>query len=130
MYNKYIIGHFLCQIPPDILTHFLVSSSPEGLPNTPKIRQISGGIWQRKCPIIYLLWIALVWCLGIKFHQDFMSSHSPPNARSKFWGVSGSADRDGNDNSIQFINIGGWVTKVLKNGDKNRGVEGWVTTIF
>ena len=26
--------------------------------------------------------------------------------------------------------LGGWVTKVLKNGDKNRGVEGWVTTIF
>ena len=25
--------------------------------------------------------------------------------------------------------LGGWVTKVLKNGDKNRGVEGWVTTI-
>ena len=26
--------------------------------------------------------------------------------------------------------LGGWVTKVLKNGEKNRGVEGWVTTIF
>ena len=26
--------------------------------------------------------------------------------------------------------LGGWVTKVLKNGDKNRGVEGWVTTIL
>ena len=26
--------------------------------------------------------------------------------------------------------LGGWVTKVVKNGDKNRGVEGWVTTIF
>ena len=26
--------------------------------------------------------------------------------------------------------LGGWVTKVLKNGDKNRVVEGWVTTIF
>ena len=27
-------------------------------------------------------------------------------ARSKFWGMSGSADRGGGDNSIQFINIG------------------------
>ena len=28
--------------------------------------------------------------------------------------------------------LGGWVTKVLKNGDKNwgGGVEGWMTTIF
>ena len=29
--------------------------------------------------------------------------------------------------------LGGWVTKVIKNGDKNRGgggVEAWVTTIF
>ena len=33
-------------------------------------------------------------------------------ARSKFWGVSGSEDRGGGDNSIQFINIG-------RVGDKN-----------
>ena len=26
--------------------------------------------------------------------------------------------------------LGRWVTKGLKNGEKNRGVEGWVTTIF
>ena len=26
--------------------------------------------------------------------------------------------------------LGGWVTEVLKNGDKNRGVERSVTTIF
>ena len=26
--------------------------------------------------------------------------------------------------------LGGWVTKVLNNGDKNRGVEGWVIKIF
>ena len=26
--------------------------------------------------------------------------------------------------------LGVWVTKVLNNGNKNRGVEGWVTTIF
>ena len=35
---------------------------------------------------------------------DFYSS--PVGARSKFWGVSGSEDRGGGDNSIQFINIG------------------------
>ena len=26
--------------------------------------------------------------------------------------------------------LGGWATEVLKNGDKNKGVEGWMTTIF
>ena len=54
------------------------------------------------------------------------------SARSKFWGVSGSEDRGGGDNSIQFINIG-------REGDKNfkecrrkmgGGVEGWVTKVF
>ena len=33
-------------------------------------------------------------------------------ARFKFWGVSGSEDRGGGDNSIQFINIG-------REGDKS-----------
>ena len=31
------------------------------------------------------------------------------------------------------LTLGGWVTKVLKNGDEKLGgggVEGWVTTIF
>ena len=28
-----------------------------------------------------------------------------PGARSKFWGLSGSEDRGGGDNSIQFINF-------------------------
>ena len=46
MHNK-CIRHFLCQIPPDILTHFLVFSTPEGSPNAPKIGQISGGTWQK-----------------------------------------------------------------------------------
>ena len=41
-----------------------------------------------------------------------------------FGGLSGSEDRGVGDNSIQFINLGGWVTKVLKNGDKNRGWKG------
>ena len=29
-----------------------------------------------------------------------------PGARSKFWGLSGSEDKGGGDNSIQFINFG------------------------
>ena len=28
------------------------------------------------------------------------------------------------------LRFGGWVTKVFKDGDKNRGVEGWVTKII
>ena len=46
-----------------------------------------------------------------------------PGARSKFWGVSGSEDRGGGDNSIQFINF-------ERVGDKNfkelrRKIGGW-----
>ena len=26
--------------------------------------------------------------------------------------------------------LGGWVTKVVKNGDKKWEVEGWLTTVF
>ena len=41
-----------------------------------------------------------------------------------FGGVSGSEDRGGSDNSIyNSLILGGWVTKVLKNGDKKIG--GW-----
>ena len=35
-----------------------------------------------------------------------------------FGGLSGSEDRGGGDNSVQFINFGRVGTKVLKNGDK------------
>ena len=46
-----------------------------------------------------------------------------PGTRSKFWGLSGSEDRGGGDNSIQFINIG-------REGDKSfeiwrRKIGGW-----
>ena len=53
-------------------------------------------------------------------------------ARSKFWGVSGSEDRSGGDNSIQFINIGREVDKSFKEWRRKigEGVEGWVTTVF
>ena len=39
-------------------------------------------------------------------------------------GGSESEDRGGGDSSNQFFNLGGWVTKVLKNGNKNRGGKG------
>ena len=55
-------------------------------------------------------------------------------ARSKFWGVSGSAYRGGGDNSIQFINIGREGDKSFKEWRRKigggGGVEGWVTTVF
>ena len=47
--------------------------------------------------------------------------------------VSGSADRGRSDNSIQFNNIGGGGgggQKFQRIATKNRGAEGWVTTIF
>ena len=42
-------------------------------------------------------------------------------ARSKFLGVSGSEDRGGGDNSIQFINIGRVGDKSFIEFRKNRG---------
>ena len=48
-----------------------------------------------------------------------------------FGGLSGSEDRGGGDNSIQFINIGRVGDKCFKEWrQKNRRVEGWATTIF
>ena len=47
-----------------------------------------------------------------------------------FGGLSGSEDRGGGTTVSNSLILGGWVTKVLENEDKNRGVEGWVTTIF
>ena len=44
-------------------------------------------------------------------------------ARSKFWGVSGSEDRDGGDNSIQFIDIGRVGDKSFK--ELQQKIWGW-----
>ena len=44
-------------------------------------------------------------------------------ARSKFWGVSGSEDSDGGDNSIQFINGGRVGDKSFK--EWRRKIGGW-----
>ena len=47
---------------------------------------------------------------------------SPLSVRSKFWGVSGSEERGGGDNSIQFINFGRVGDKSFKEWrQKNRG---------
>ena len=52
-------------------------------------------------------------------------------AHSKFWGLSGSEDRGGSDNSIQFINFGRVGDKSFKEWwQKLGGEEGWVTTRF
>ena len=53
--------------------------------------------------------------------------HRSPNhrtgARSKFWGVSGSEDRSGGDNSIQFIDIGRVGDKRFK--ECRQKIGGW-----
>ena len=47
------------------------------------------------------------------------------------FGGSGSADRGGGDNSIQFINFVRVGDKSFKEWrQKEGGLEGWVTTIF
>ena len=61
---------------------------------------------------------------------DWVQVHVPNSE-----GVSGSEDRGGGDNRIQFINIGrvgdkSYKKTATKNGGGGGGVEGWVTTIF
>ena len=53
-------------------------------------------------------------------------------ARSKFFlgGCQGRRIGMGVTTVSNSLKLGGWVTKVLKNDDKKRRVEGWVTTIF
>ena len=64
-----------------------------------------------------------------KKKHEFCSTslvHAP-----NFGGLSGVEDRGGGDNSIQFINIGRVGDKSFKEyRQKNKRVEGWVTTIF
>ena len=48
-----------------------------------------------------------------------------------FGGLSGSEDRGGGDNSIEFINIGRVGDKSFKEWRRKiGGVEGWVTAVF
>ena len=53
-----------------------------------------------------------------EYVPTWCSNPTPQGARSKFCGMSGSEDKGGDDNRIQSLILGGWVTKVLKNGDK------------
>ena len=52
---------------------------------------------------------------------------TPPvlSARSKFWGMSGSADRGEGDNSIQFIDFGRVGDKSFKEWRQKMGGGGW-----
>ena len=47
-----------------------------------------------------------------------------PSARSKFWGCQGRRTGVGVTTVFNSLILGGWVTNVLKNGDKNRGEGG------
>ena len=44
--------------------------------------------------------------------------------------MSGSEDRGGVTTVSNSLILGGWVTKVLKNGEEKWRVEGWVTMVF
>ena len=46
------------------------------------------------------------------------------SARSKFWGCQGRKTEVAVTTVPNSLILGGWVTKVLKNGEKNRG-KGW-----
>ena len=59
------------------------------------------------------------------YGENFSLRNKFLGACSKFWGVSGSEDRGGGDNSIQFINIGRMGDKRFKElRQKNRGEGG------
>ena len=65
--------------------------------------------------------------LPVKLH----SSSPPPRCTFQILGgCQGRRTGVGVTTVSNSLILGGWVTKVLKNGEKNRGVEGWVTTIF
>ena len=54
-----------------------------------------------------------------------------PGAHSKFGGCQGRRTGMGVTTVSNSLILGGWMTKVLKNGaQKGGGVEGWVTTII
>ena len=51
----------------------------------------------------------------------FLSSNVPSGARSKFWGCQGRRTGVGVTTVSNSLILGGWVTKVLKNGNKKYG---------
>ena len=70
-------------------------------------------------------------CIAGKMKKSTLISYNSNNeisdveqgARSKFWGVSGSEDRGGGDNTIQFINIGRVGDKIFK--EYRQKIGGW-----
>ena len=57
------------------------------------------------------------------FNHKAKISTKPQFACSKFWGLSGSEDKGGGDNSIQFINFGRVGDKSLK--EWRQKIGGW-----
>ena len=55
-----------------------------------------------------------IWSQFAKIVFNVYKSIQKQCARSKFWGVSGSEDRGGGDNSIQVINFGRVGDKIFK----------------
>ena len=65
-----------------------------------------------------------LWCLAVRPSQTLILYSVFISARSKFWGVSGSEDRGGGDNSIQFINFGRVGDKSFKEWRQKMGEGG------
>ena len=62
--------------------------------------------------------------------ETLFGAHITYCASSKFWGCQGRRTGVTVTAVSNLLILGGWVTKVLKNGDKIRGLKEWVTTIF
>ena len=58
------------------------------------------------CFSLHIVWFTLGQSVTLTAYSPCPHLNVLFSARSKFWGVSGSEDRGGGDNSIQFINIG------------------------
>ena len=61
----------------------------------------------------------------IKIFREINKVHVP-----NFGGCQGRRTGVGVTTVSNSLILGGWVTKVLKNGDEKQGLEGWVTTMF
>ena len=56
--------------------------------------------------------------LRVQFYANECNEGRDANARSKFWGCQGRRTRVGVTTVSNSLILGGWVTKVSKNGDK------------
>ena len=70
--------------------------------------------------------------MSVPYNYNLWSTTKPHTLCTfQILGVSGSEDRGEGANSIQFINFGRVGDKSFKEWwKKNRGVEGWMTTMF